>query len=106
MLYSEAEALARGQVRDPGYMQFNLNHNTYLILSHAAGVKLLEALEHAEYLYNSYSTVPEVRPMGADDLPLQLMSADSRRRLHMAQLLRVPVCELDRVEAQEKPPPF
>lgn len=44
--------------------------------------------------------------MGAEDLPLQLMSAEERRRLHMAQLLRVPVCELARVEAEEKPPPF
>ena len=106
MKYSEAEAKSKEIVRDPGYMQFNLNHNTYLILPHADGVKLLEALERAEYLYNSYSTIPEVRSMGADDLPLQLMSAEERRRLHMAQLLRVPVCELARVEAEEDPPPF
>lgn len=106
MKYSEAEARAMEIIRDPGYMQFNLNHNTYLILPHADGVKLLEALERAEYLYTSYSTVPEVRPMGSEDLPLQLMSAEERRRLHMAQLLRVPVCELARVEAEEKPPPF
>lgn len=106
MKYSEAEARAMEIVRDPGYMQFSLNHNTFLILPHADGVKLLEALERAEYLYTSYSIIPEVRPMGADDLPLQLMSAEERRRLHIAQLLRVPVCELARVEAEEKPPPF
>ena len=106
MKYSEAETKAIEIVRDPGYMQFNLNHNTYLILPHADGVKLLEALERAEYLYTSYSTIPEVRPMGADDLPLQLMSAEERRRLHMAQLLRVPVSQLARVEAEEEPPPF
>ena len=106
MKYSEAKAKSKEIVHDPGYMQFNLNHNTYLILPHADGVKLLEALERAEYLYNSYSTIPEVRPMGADDLPLQLMSAEERRRLHMAQLLRVPVCDLARVEAEEEPPPF
>ena len=106
MLYSEAELQARGIEVETGYMQFNLNQNTYLILPHADGVKMLEALERAEYLYTSYSTIPEVRPMGADDLPLQLMSAEERRRLHMAQLLRVPVCELARVEAEEKPPPF
>ena len=106
MKYSEAAATAMEIVRDPGYMQFNLNHNTYLILPHADGVKLLEALERAEYLYTSYSIIPEVRPMGADDLPLQLMSAEERRRLHMAQLLRVPVCDLARVEAEEEPPPF
>lgn len=106
MKYSEARAKSIEIVRDLGYMQFNLNHNTYLILPHADGVKLLEVLERAEYLYNSYSTIPEVRPMGADDLPLQLMSAEERRRLHMAQLLRVPVCDLARVEAEEEPPPF
>jgi len=106
MKYSEARAKSMEIVRDLGYMQFNLNHNTYLILPHADGVKLLEALERAEYLYTSYSTIPEVRPMGADDLPLQLMSAEERRRLHMAQLLRVPVCDLARVEAEEEPPPF
>ena len=106
MKYAEAKAKSKEIVRDPGYMQFNLNHNTYLILPHADGVKLLEALERAEYLYTSYSIIPEVRPMGADDLPLQLMSAEERRRLHMAQLLRVPVCDLARVEAEEEPPPF
>ena len=106
MKYSEAEAKAMEIVRDPGYMQFSLNHNTVLILPHADGVKLLEALERAEYLHTSYSIIPEVRPMGADDLPLQLMSAEDRRRLHMAQLLRVPVCDLARVEAEEEPPPF
>lgn len=106
MKYSEAKAKTMEIAHDPGYMQFNLNHNTFLILPYADGVKLLEALERAEYLYTSYSIIPEVRPMGADDLPLQLMSAEERRRLHMAQLLRVPVCELARVEAEEKPPPF
>ena len=106
MKYSEAKAKAMEIVRDPGYMQFSLNHNTHLILPHADGIKLLETLAQAEYLYTSYSIIPEVRPIGADDLPLQLMSAEERRRLHMAQLLRVPVCELARVEAEEKPPPF
>ena len=106
MKYSEAKAKAMEIDPDPGYMKFSLNHNTYLILPHADGVKLLEALERAEYLYTSYSTIPEVRPMGADDLPLQLMSAEDRRRLHTAQLLRVPVCELALVEAKEQPPPF
>ena len=106
MKYSEAKAKAMEIVHDPGYIQFSLSHNTFLILPYADGVKLLDALEQAEYLYTSYSIIPEVRPMGADDLPLQLMSAEERRRLHMAQLLRVPVCDLARVEAEEEPPPF
>ena len=106
MKYSEAAAKAMEIVRDPGYMQFSLNQNTFLILPHADGIKILEALAQAEYLYTSYSIIPEVRPMGSDDLPLQLMSAEERRCLHMAQLLRVPVCELARVEAEEEPPPF
>jgi hypothetical protein len=106
MKYSEAELEARGIEREPGYIRFDLNHNTYLILPHSAGIKLLEALEQAEYLYTSYSIIPEIRPMEADDLPLHLMAPEERRRLHMAQLLRVPVCELDRVKAEEQPPPF
>ena len=106
MKYSEAKAKAMEIIRDPGYMQFSLNHNTHLILPHADGIKLLETLAQAEYLHTSYSIIPEVRSMGADDLPMQLMSAEERRRLHMAQLLRVPVCDLARVEAEEEPPPF
>lgn len=106
MKYSEAEAMVKKLAHDPGYMKITLSYNTYIIVPHADGIKILEALGRAEYLETPYSTHPVIRPVGVDDLPINLMSAQERRQLHMAQLLRVPVCELARVEAEEKPPPF
>ena len=91
MKYSEAEAKAMEIVRDPGYMQFSLNHNTHLILPHADGIKLLEALGQAEYLYTSYSIIPEIRPMGADDHQAwqhQQLSRQSPRQIRSRQVGR------------------
>lgn len=106
MKYSEAEAKVKKLVHDPGYMKITLSYNTYIIVPHADGIKILEALGRAEYLETPYSTHPVIRPVGVDDLPINLMSAEERRRLHMAQLLRVPVCDLARVEVEEESPPF
>lgn len=106
MKYSEAEAKVKKLVHDPGYMKITLSYNTYIIVPHVDGIKILEALGRAEYLETTYSTHPVIRPVGVDALPVNLMSAQERRQLHMAQLLRVPVCDLARVEAEEQPPPF
>lgn len=106
MKYSEADVRAAEIARRPGFMQFTLAHNTYIIVPHEDGVKLLEALARAELLYTSYSSVPDLRALEKDDLPMALMSAEERHRIIMAQLLVTPVCELSRVEAEEKPPPF
>ena len=106
MTYLEAEELARSIAPDAGYLRVTLNHNTSLILPYEAGVQLMQALTHAEYLHNSYSSIPEIRAMGADDLPVDRISAEHRRQYHMAQLLRVPFCELSRIRAEEQPPPF
>lgn len=106
MKYSEARDLAEKVKVPAGYMRIDLTYNTYLVLPHVEAVTFMSLLKSAEYLEEHYGAPPVIRPVGKDDLKVSLMSAKERQQTHMAQLLNVPMSDLDQLEQAEKPPPF
>lgn len=106
MKYSEARALAEKVEVPAGYMRIDLTYNTFLVLPHAEAVTFMSLLKSAEYLEERYGAPPIIRPVGKEDLKFSLMSAPERRMAHMAQLLNVPVSDLDQLRQAEEPPPF
>lgn len=106
MLYSEAAALADAVTVPAGYMRIDLTYNTCLVLPHAEAVAFLALLNKAEHLEERYGAPPVFRPVGKGDVNISLMSAKERQQLHMAQLLNVPVADLDQLRQAEEPPPF
>lgn len=106
MKYSEAQTLAQKVEVPPGYMRIDLTYNTFLVLPHAEATIFMSLLNKAEYLEERYGAPPVIRPVGKDDLKFSLMSAAERQMAHMAQLLNVPVSDLDDLKRAEDPPPF
>lgn len=106
MKYSEARDQAEKAEVPAGFMRIDLTYNTFLVLPHSEAVIFMSLLNKAEYLEERYGAPPVIRPVGKDDLKFSLMSAAERRMAHMAQLLNVPVSDLDQLRQAEEPPPF
>lgn len=106
MLYSEAAAQVDQLEHQEGFMKIELSYNTRLVLPHSQAIIFLELLRHAEFLEERYGAPPVIRPVGEGDVTFNLMAASHRRQLHMAQLLNVPVADLEQLRQAEEPPPF
>lgn len=75
--------------RNSGYMRIVIGYKEYL-LPHAAGVQMLQAMEHAEILDTGYSNTPyKVLPM-QDEISFKPISDETYAAMKLSHFMSIP----------------
>lgn len=95
------EALAHVSKDTPtNYMLIKFGYSNHIVLPYKAGVALLQTLEQAESMTDSYSN-PLIVPIGKDDIFTSLLSGHEYRRHKMAALMGIKYAELEDMERNQ-----
>lgn len=83
---------------------FKLDYCTALVLPYKAGMKLIEALEEAEFFKpNSYSAPHGIYPLKRESLDIEFMSQQEYELNKMANLLDIPLKDLEIAMSEHEP---
>lgn len=78
----------------PNYMIVELSYNRKLVLTHDAGVALINALKDAEMMIDDYGKEPFIGPLDKDSIRVSSLAHAHYEDLKVARLLNITLQEL------------
>jgi hypothetical protein len=80
---------AKELATEANYVLIQLGYERHLLVPHSDGMKILEALQHAEKYSDEYKQGPKIESMGIKDLKIELMSRETYCTIKTNQLLGI-----------------
>lgn len=103
MEYDQALKLVEADKKVDNYLSINFGYSLTVVLPYKNGLALLDNLNSAEKLADSYSTNIPITPLSKDDVRVTILSQAEYRQRKMASLLGVAVTDLIEIENPTHP---
>jgi hypothetical protein len=101
-LHAARKKLKTSSVKQQQYMVLTLFQAERIVLPYDAGLKIIEALEHAEKSHDRWGDVARLIPLERGDLIAGPMPHGEYERIKLAALLGVSTQDLRDAEEQEQ----